>query len=154
MSIERFPKLKESYQAARNERKAIEAEMVEIDGQLVQATVAGDVEGARRLRERKQNLPAEFAAASNKELQARQTWHQAERSETIKIRDEAQMALDTFRQETQKRIADHEADMAARAKDDIKAVDRLASENAAVQVWSAEMSKGDFAHQSALAALA
>ncbi len=153
MSTERFPKLKESYQAARAERKALETEGAEIDDRIFKATVGGDVQEVRRLKTRKEDWPALFAAASHAELEARRTWHNAERDAAIKIRDEAQTALDTFRQETQKRIADHEADMAERAKDDMKAVDRLATENSTVGVWSSAMSKGDVAHKTALAGL-
>lgn len=154
MSIERFPKLKESYQAARAERKALEAEGAEFDDRIFKATVGGDVQEVRRLKTRKEDWPALFATASHAELEARQAWHNAERDAAIKIRDAAKTALEVFREETKRRIEQHEADMAERAKGDMKAVDRLATEDSIVGVWSAEMAKGDFAHQSALAALA
>jgi len=147
-------KLKQAYEKARAERKVFEQEIAEIDEKIRQATLEGRVEEAARLRQRKQDLPALFAGASNAESEARRVWHQAELKAAGAVVKDAEATLESHREEKKRLIAEHEERLEEFARKDIVLVDALNTARSNAERWSKASFDGDRAFKAALSALA
>jgi len=108
--------LKQNYEAARTERKALETELAELPAKVATATSAGDVTALLELRLRRDELPAVYGAASNAESEAREAWLAAESISADGKAAELATQLDEIKTEITEKEAAHVAEIGRLAR--------------------------------------
>jgi DNA repair exonuclease SbcCD ATPase subunit len=105
--------LEERHSQLRAERRALEAELAEIDSRLRTAITLGDLEALETIQARKANLPALFIAASTAETNARRALFNVGYMAQVADLESAQADRDKLQAKLTKRKQEHAAEIAA-----------------------------------------
>lgn len=126
--VKKAPAKSESnYATLQAERRAIEAELSGIDGQIREAINGGDLKALESLGERKAELPKLFIAASVAEAKARQEMFNAEDVENLKALHAAESARDELRA-AMVELQQRHAEEIAKLKGELLAADQVVGE--------------------------